>query len=218
MRTDRHKNWRRGVSEPGPLSVLPLSRGTVCLRFCGSPNPKNRSRDSLRLTYLTADYNGTFFFFFFLSLNFSNFQAHRACYNNNSMEWLRSTSAHHHHHHHIIYSVNGINIISQWMHRSKPEVKQQRIPPRWRSSNTTPPPPSHSCCLQWHVFVCWHYHGLGFQVTEKALRENPKALGVPIKCSWARVNTGQVARVYLFIDLLKALALSTAQGHLRAFH
>ena len=151
MRTDRHKNWRRGVSEPGPLSVLPLSRGTVCLRFCGSPNPKNRSRDSLRLTYLTADYNGTFFFFFFLSLNFSNFQAHRACYNNNSMEWLRSTSAHHHHHH-IIYTEWYLNIISQWEHRSKPRVKQ-RIPPKWRSSNTTPPPP-HTLLLSVMTCLC----------------------------------------------------------------
>ena len=50
------RDTRRGVSDPGLLSVLSLSRGTVCR----SPVPKNRSRDSLRLTYLTTDCNGVF--------------------------------------------------------------------------------------------------------------------------------------------------------------
>ena len=85
---------RGEVSEPGPLSVLPLSRGAACLRLCGSPVPKNRSGDSFLPTWpLTAAD-----FCVRLCQYFSIFRFHRACYN--STEWLRYTSVHHHHHHH----------------------------------------------------------------------------------------------------------------------
>ena len=52
-------NTRGGVSEPGPVSVLALGCGTVCLGLCRSPVPKICPRYTLRMTYLTSDCNVT---------------------------------------------------------------------------------------------------------------------------------------------------------------